>query len=196
MDVAELTTWGPFAPNPATVPAVVAEQVLPRGAQTLILGSDMAQYDAWDGLSAENHLLELRLLGGQGFYLRRFALGLYQRVEIPCGAYRRFRLILLRSASSATPGLVAIASTGPANSSRDERLSYPQRLSVGNTYEVPPGARRVWGDTSDAGWSWVSGDAAGDVVVVSPLTAGVPLEVGGARARPGTGVDVLWEIAL
>lgn len=196
MDALECTTFGPFAANPASVPAPVVEQVLPRGTRTLILGSDFAGFDAWGGTNAENHVLELRLLGGQGFYLRRFALGLYQRVEIPCAAYRSFRLILLRAASKPSPGLVAIASTGPANSSRDERLSYPQRLQAGSDYEVPPGARRVWSDVNDPGWAWVSGDSVGDVIVPAALAAGVPQEVAGARGRPSTAVNLLWEIAL
>lgn len=196
MDVVECRTFGPFAPNVTNVPTAIVEQVLPRGTQTLILGSDFSGYDAWNGESGENHVLELRLLGGQGFYLRRFALGLYQRVEIPCAAYNRFRLILLRAASKASPGLVAIASTGPANSSRDERLSYPQRLTAGPDFEVPPGARRVWGNVNDPGWAWVSSDDVAPVIVPAALTAGVPQEVAGARVRPSTAVNVLWEIAL
>ncbi|MCB9759735.1 MAG: hypothetical protein H6739_07820 [Alphaproteobacteria bacterium] len=192
----EFKTWGPFAPNPPNLPAVVTEQAFPRDTRTLILGSDLSGYGSWDRQATENVVLELRLYGGQGSYLRRFALGQYQRVEVPCAAYRSFGLSLLHGTSSASPALVAIASTGEGNTSRDERVYYPQDLDAVAEWEVPPGARRVWSAVADAGWAWQTSAPGGAISIPIALAVGVAQDVLGIRVRNTTPVKVVWEIEL
>lgn len=135
-----------------------------------------------------------------GSYVRDFALGQGDQVEVDVSGFRDVRLILSRanlptSGNPITP--YGVATSREVAGRERPHVIYPLRIGGAGTYRVPYGATHLYPGTADAGFAWSTQDAAGTVVSVpAATTAGVAQSVSGSWYTTSGGFSGVWRIQL
>ncbi len=133
------------------------------------------------GLTGDVVIQILGMIGGGGWYLRRFALPLFRMVAFDISTWRDCRVQVL---SSSVPGgtLIATVSNRRTNSTIVEVLTYAETYGAAGTYLVPPGAKSFASDVADPGFSWITDTQTGaPLAIVDAVLANVNHDVRGTH---------------